>query len=93
MLNQISEKSNAVFKKYGVKTAGVFGSFARGENSSESDIDLLVSFEQPITLFQFFSLKDELRDVLDNEVDVVSENSVLPYFKDYIFKDLIKIYG
>ena len=73
---------------------GVFGSFARGENLPGSDLDILVSFSNPISLLRLVQLEQELSDALDMKVDLVTEKSIRNHrLHQYIVRDLIKIYG
>lgn len=92
-IEKIKEKADPIFEKYGLKYVGVFGSYARGENTEKSDIDILFKTGKTLSLFDLVGLKDELSDVLQKKVDLVSEGAVISYFKDYIFKDLKSIYG
>ena len=81
-------------KKYGVEYAGLFGSYARGNEKEESDIDILVRRgSKSLSLFDFIDMKDEISDALNKKVDLISEKAVIPYFKDHILKDLRAIYG
>lgn len=91
-LQDIKNSLASVFQKYGVKKASVFGSFARGDAQENSDVDLLVSFSDTTDLFDVFSMKEEAESLLKKEVDIVSEKSIISYFKDYIYKDLQLIY-
>jgi len=93
-IKQIAEKAAPVFKKYGIEYAGLFGSYARGDEKEDSDVDILVRRgSKSLSLFDFIGMKDEISDILDKNVDLVSEKAVIPYFKDHIFSDLRAIYG
>ncbi len=93
-IKQIAEKTAPVFKKYGVEYAGLFGSYARGDEKEESDVDILVRRgSKSLSLFDFIGMKDEISDILNKKVDLVSEKAIIPYFKDHIFNDLRAIYG
>lgn len=93
-IKQIAEKTAPVFEKYGIEYAGLFGSYARGDEKAESDVDILVRRgNQSLSLFDFISMKDEISDILNKKVDLISEKAVIPYFKDHIFHDLKAIYG
>ncbi len=91
-IQDIQYKIAPILKKYGVVKAGVFGSYARGESHEESDIDLLVVFDKKTNYFDYMVLKDELEDSLGSKVDLVSERNIIPYFREYIYKDLQPIY-
>lgn len=72
---------------------GIFGSYSRGENTEESDIDILYSFEESIGLFKLIGIKDDLEQKLNKKVDLVSEKYAHPKLKPSILKDLKVIYG
>src|SRR3989344_4361211 len=92
-IKEISEKAEPIFRKYGVKRAGIFGSYARGDDRPDSDVDILVTLgEQVFTLLDLFRFKEEISKRLNKSVDIVSDRAVIPYFKDYIYRDLTQIY-
>jgi len=79
-----------VLKKYGVKKAGIFGSWARGEEKIESDIDILIQPTKNMGI-EFVGIKLELEDKLGRKVDLVSYKGINPHLKKYILKDEVKI--
>jgi len=83
----IKESISAVLKKYGVKRAALFGSIARGEATEESDIDLLVEFEEGKSLLDLAGLKLELEDLLRKKVDVLTYASLHPLLKERILSE------
>ncbi|MEA1957402.1 MAG: nucleotidyltransferase family protein [Euryarchaeota archaeon] len=91
---RIKEKILPILKKYGVKKAALFGSFARGEQKPDSDIDILVKFKdrENKTLLDLVGLELELVDVLNRKVDVLTYNSIHPLLKDYILKEQVVFY-
>lgn len=92
-LQQIATSITPVLKKYGVRSAGVFGSHARGDATRESDVDILVSLgERKLSVWDMVGLREELSERLKKPVDLVSEKSIVSYFRDYIFRDLKMIY-
>jgi len=76
-------------EKYAVKSLAIFGSFARGEQKEESDIDILVEFNKPIGL-AFIELGDFLSEVLGVKVDLVTAEMVRknPLLKENVERDL-----
>jgi len=82
-----------IMKPYNPKKIGIFGSFARGENSENSDLDILYNFEEPISLFQKFQIQELLENRLNSSIDFVSEKYLHPFLKESILKDLKIIYG
>ena len=81
------------FKTQPVVRAWLFGSFARGEETPLSDVDLLVVLDhsQPIGL-KFFGMWKDLEDLLDREVDLVEEGTLMPFAVDSANNDKKLIY-
>jgi predicted nucleotidyltransferase len=71
---------------------GVFGSFARGEQDSESDLDILVDFEENLDLLELIGLEQKLSEKLNLKVDLITYRSLNELIKPYIEKDLIQIF-
>jgi predicted nucleotidyltransferase len=69
---------------------GVFGSYARGENKEESDLDILVHLSYPntISLLKLAGVEQNLQDALGIPIDLVTDKSISPYMLPYIEKDL-----
>ncbi len=61
---------------YGVEQMGVFGSFIRGEQRSESDVDILVEFSRPVGMIDFIRIENRLQDLLGIKVDLVTRNAL-----------------
>jgi predicted nucleotidyltransferase len=74
-------------EQYRVHTLEVFGSFVRGEERSDSDLDLLVTFEEVPTLFRFVALENDLTDSLGIKVDLVMKDSLRPNIGKYILDE------
>lgn len=70
-IEQLKKLAVPVLQRYGVKRAGLFGSWARGDMTGVSDVDILVETEQNMSLFEFTHLKNELEDVLGRKIDLV----------------------
>ncbi|MEK6913050.1 MAG: nucleotidyltransferase family protein [Nanoarchaeota archaeon] len=79
-----------ILKKNNVKKAGIFGSYARGEQTEKSDIDLLIEPPKDIG-FGFVKIQIELQDKLNKKIDLVSYNGISPYLKDKILNEEVKI--
>lgn len=77
-----------------VVRAYLFGSYARGENRPDSDIDILVTFDKEarVSLFDHLGMIYELQDLLGKEVDLVTEGTLLPYIAQAAEKDKVLIY-
>ena len=81
------EKIISILKRYDVKRAAFFGSFARGEAKKDSDIDILVEFRGNKSLLDLVKLEMELEKALDKKIEVITYNSIHPLLKDIISKD------
>ncbi len=93
-IEEITKAVGPIFERYNVRYAGLFGSQARGDARPDSDIDILVTLgEKPLSLWDFVGLKDELSECLKKPVDLISDRAVVPYFREYIYRDLKNIYG
>ena len=86
------EKIVEICERNDIEFCALFGSFARGEADSESDIDLLVRFSKPKG-FDWVDAALEIEDVLGRKVDLVTENSLSPHIREFILKDLQVLYG
>lgn len=71
------EHKEELRKKFKVKELGIFGSYVKKEEKRESDIDVLVTFEKPIVLFEFIDLEEYLENLLETKVDLVSKKGLL----------------
>jgi predicted nucleotidyltransferase len=76
--------------KYHVKELGVFGSFARGEESNSSDVDILVDFDEPIG-WEYIDLIAYLESILGMKVDLVTPMALKRQIKDNILKELVSV--
>ena len=76
-----------------VERAYLFGSCSRGEETKDSDIDILVKldYSQPIGM-KYFRMITDLEDKLGRTVDLVSEDGLLPFARPYVDKDKILLY-
>lgn len=74
-------------EKYGVTSIGVFGSYARGDESKDSDIDIVVEFNRPIG-WELVDLADLLESRLHHPVDLVIRRSLHPLIRDTILAEV-----
>jgi len=87
----IETHKNRLRSNYGIKEIGIFGSFVKGSQDTNSDIDILVEFERPIGLFGFVRLKLELSDLLGCPVDLVMKTALKPRISRQILSEVIYV--
>ena len=90
-LESIKKKIVPVLEEAGVSSASVFGSYARGENKKNSDVDILVKPPKSMSLFGIVGLKEKLEKVLGKSVDLVEYNSIKPSIEKYVLRDKAQV--
>jgi predicted nucleotidyltransferase len=91
ILAKLKSLEKEIKEEYRAEIIGVFGSYARGEQNKESDIDILVRFKEGATLFDFAGLANFLEEQLSMKVDVVSERALRPELENEILKEVVTI--
>lgn len=87
----IKQKITPILKKYRVTKAGIFGSYARGEQKKKSDVDILIEIGDWASLLDLAGLKGELQKNLNKKVDLVEYEVIRPELKESILGDEIQI--
>ena len=91
-LKQLKDLMKPVFRKYEINEIYLFGSYARGEATKDSDVDIYCSKGKVRSLIDQGRLIDELEEVLKKKVDIVFDTSEMnEYFKNQIMEDMIKL--
>ena len=90
-IDQIKEKAVPILKEAGITKSSLFGSYVRGEQREDSDVDLLVEYPEHISLFDVVALKNNLEDTLGKSVDLVGFDSIKPRLKQYILPEQLQI--
>jgi len=91
-IRQILHNSKDYFEeKFFVEKFLLFGSYAKNQQTSDSDIDLLVSFTQPVDMFDFIDLQDYLTKLFNKKIDLGTSNSLKKFIKDKILKEAIDL--
>jgi uncharacterized protein len=91
VLEILRQKNAELTKKFGVKSLSLFGSVARNEAASDSDVDLLVEFNRPVGYFGLFALQDYLEELLGCPVDLGTPDSLKPYIRERVMGNLIHV--
>ena len=84
-------RSELALRGRGVKHAALFGSVARGEHRSGSDIDIMIEIdpEARVTVFDYVSIKEYIAQLFDGPVDVVNREGLKPYVRPAAMADMI----
>jgi predicted nucleotidyltransferase len=87
-------KIQAFFANQPIKKAWLFGSYSRGEERPDSDVDILVEYKNSdeISLFAISHMISSLKKILNKRVDLVEEGCLLPFAVDSVYRDRILIY-
>ena len=83
----LNKHRKVLTERYGVKSLALFGSVARDEATSASDVDLLVDFDRPVGLFGLFALQDYLETILGCSVDLGTPNSLKPRIREKVLAE------
>jgi hypothetical protein len=86
-LTQKREMILELAKRHGAKNVRVFGSVARGEADSDSDVDFLVEMESGRSLLDMGGLLMDLQDLLGHSVDIVTENGLKPHMRERVRRE------
>jgi predicted nucleotidyltransferase len=86
-ISEIKNRIIPVLKEYGIKRASLFGSIVKGENTADSDIDILVEMPETATLLELAALKIELEEILKKNVDILTYDSLHNLLKDKILHE------
>jgi len=90
---EIFKKIVSVLIGYGAKKIAIFGSYAKGEESPESDIDVLVEFSERKSLLELAGIERRLSEALSIKADLLTEKSISPYLIDRIKREAEVIHG
>jgi len=91
VLQILKQKNAEITDQFGVRSLSLFGSGARNEAGSSSDVDLLVEFSRPVGYFGLFALQDYLKKLLGCSVDLGTPDSLKPYMRERIQGELIRV--
>ncbi len=89
VLQRIRRIKPGLEKHYGICKIGVFGSYARGDQHGQSDIDLIVELSRPVGLLKLIRAERYLSSELGRPVDLLTVDSLKPYMKDMVLKEVV----
>jgi len=85
------EEIRRIAASHGARNLRVFGSTARGEETPDSDVDLLVDLAQGRSLLDIIALKQDLEDLLGRRVDVVTNGAISPYLRETVLSEAVDL--
>jgi uncharacterized protein len=88
---QLQELKPVLKERFKVETIDIFGSYARGEQTEKSDLDILVTYSEMVGLFVVFDLKSFLKRKMHLKVDVVSKEYLNKYIKDQVLTEAVAV--
>jgi predicted nucleotidyltransferase len=91
LLRRLRAELPRLKREYGVRSLELFGSSVRGEARPDSDVDILVQFESPPTLFKFIDLEHELSELIEARVDLVMKDALKPAIGERILSDAVPV--
>ena len=88
-IEQLIEEAKPRLSAYGVRSLGLFGSFERGEQTADSDIDILIEFTPEAHTFDnFMEISFLLEDLLGRKVDLVTREALSPHIGPHILREV-----
>ncbi len=84
----IQKHKKELEEKFGLRKIGIFGSYVRGDQVQDSDIDILVAIERPMGFIKFIKLENHLSQILGTKVDLVTKKALKPYIGRRILQEV-----
>lgn len=92
MKTRLQQQLPDLHRRYGVRDLWLFGSYVRHEQSKDSDLDVLVTFDNPhLSLIQFIQLELELSELLGVKVDLVERDSLKSTVSQHILHEVVTV--
>jgi uncharacterized protein len=91
MLDTLRSMRHELAERYHVRSIGIFGSYSKKHQTEQSDLDLVVEFDQPIGMMAFVHLKNLIADRLDIKVDLVTPDGLHPLIRDQVMHEVVYV--
>jgi len=89
IISEIKRNMPYLREQYNVRSLGIFGSYVRGEQKKRSDVDILVEFEEPVTLLEFVALENRLSELIGKKVDLVMKTALKLKIGERILEEVV----
>ena len=91
IIEKIRKAKPELENKYFITEIGIFGSYARNEQTEDSDIDILIDFKRGMTLFTLINFKEFLENLLGKRVDIADKQMLKPKLSSYILSEVVYV--
>ena len=93
IINYLQKQQPYFYTNFGISFVGLFGSFSRGDETKNSDIDILYKIEKDkkLSMFKYLKIASQLEDFFQKKIDLVRVDTLKPTVKKYIDRDLIYV--
>ena len=93
IIDYLQKQQPYFYAHFGIKFVGLFGSFSRGDETNDSDIDILYKIEEDkkLSMFKYLKIASQLEDFFQKKIDLVRVDTLKPRVKKYIDRDLIYV--
>ena len=89
VLKILTSQKSSLLEAYQITRLGIFGSYARCQQTDDSDIDVLVEYENAPTLYKIIELRDYLSELFSVKVDVVTKNGLKERIRERVLAEVI----
>ncbi len=90
-IEELKKRIIPILKKYGVTRAGIFGSYARGEQNNKSDVDILIELKEDYDLIEYIQLKNIIENTIKKKIDLVEYSTIRQELRNNILNEEIPI--
>jgi predicted nucleotidyltransferase len=91
IINLLSQQKNILEKDYYIKKIGIFGSYSRGEQTENSDLDILVDLIEPVNLLKLIKVENHIQEITGLKVDLLPRIDIREEIKENILKEVVFI--
>ena len=93
-IDEIAERVKPIAEKYGIEKVYLFGSYARGEATEDSDVDLFISYKKLMGMFSIGGIYSDCEEIFGKSVDIVSERGIKNNLEDdytsHLYRNILK---
>ena len=93
IIDYLQKQQPYFYANFGIRFIGLFGSFSRGDETKDSDIDILYNIDKDkkLSIFKYLKIASQLEDFFHKKIDLVRVDTLKPTVKKYVEQDLIYV--